>query len=166
MTPCGWQADFPPYPANAQTTLSSVKLYQSLRVIAFVLHNSSVTEMFCIYRPIIVTQTYKIFMFLGLNSILIINILKFFGIKGHFTLKIDNIFLTVIFMMDSFILINHKHPDYFISSSPSWVNESSHKKLKQCYKIKISDYDMSKFQSLRFTNIKILLYLYFLLADG
>jgi hypothetical protein len=91
---------------------------------------------------------------------------NFLESNGCFSLKMDNIFLTVTFMVESFILINHKHPGYCISTSLSWFNETSHKKLKQCYKIKICDYDMSKFQSLRFTNIKILLYLYFSLAEG
>ena len=56
MTPCGWQVNFPYYPTIAQTTLSLVKLYQSVRVTALVLHNSNVREMFYIYRPIIVNQ--------------------------------------------------------------------------------------------------------------
>ena len=58
-------------------------------------------------------------MFLWLYSILITNILTFFLIKWTFTLKMDNMLLTVIFMMDSFILINHKHPDHCISNSLS-----------------------------------------------
>jgi hypothetical protein len=87
MTLCGWQVDFPHYPAIAQTTLCSVKLYQSVRVIAFVLRNSNVRELFCIYRPTIVNQTSKIFVFLAVYSILITNILKFFCIKWTFYIE-------------------------------------------------------------------------------